>query len=27
VLAFIKSHWSREVLSYRAEMTSNATDK
>jgi len=27
VLAFIKSHWSREVLSYRAEMTSNATGK
>ena len=27
VLAFIKGHWSREVLSYRAEMTSNATGK
>jgi mono/diheme cytochrome c family protein len=27
VLAFIKSRWSREVMSYRAEMTSNATDK
>ena len=27
VLAFLKSHWSREVLSYRAEMTSNAAGK
>lgn len=27
VLAFIKSHWSREVLSYRAEMTGNASGK
>jgi len=27
VLAFIKSHWSGEVLSYRAEMTSNAAGK
>jgi mono/diheme cytochrome c family protein len=27
VLAFIKSHWSREVFSYRAEMTGNASGK
>lgn len=27
VLAFIKSHWSSEVFSYRAQMTSNAAGK
>jgi mono/diheme cytochrome c family protein len=27
VLSFIKSHWSREVLSMRAEMTANASGK
>ena len=26
-LAFIKSHWSREVMGYRAEMTANASGK